>query len=90
MALALRPTSLSDDPDRQDWSIYEDGAEIGRLYEDLYIADAQLRWFWSIALMGPARHLCQTSGRAPTLEIAKADFRRALARFKAANDSPFE
>jgi hypothetical protein len=35
MPLTLRPTRLSSDPDRQDWSIHEDGIEIGRLYEDL-------------------------------------------------------
>jgi len=49
--------------------------------------DSEGRWYWSIALMGPARSRCQTEGRAPTLEAAKAEFRKALARFKAANDS---
>jgi hypothetical protein len=68
MALTLRPTGLSPDPDRQDWSVHEDGAEIGRLYEDLNISDPDGRWYWCIALMGPARSRCQTEGRAPTLE----------------------
>jgi hypothetical protein len=87
--LTLRPTGLSDPP-RNDWSIYEDGAETGRLYEDLQTTDSDGRWYWSIILMGPARHRCQCEGRAPTLDAAKADFRKALARFKTANDSPSE
>jgi hypothetical protein len=33
MPLTLRPTGLSRDPNAKDWSIHEDGAEIGRLYE---------------------------------------------------------
>jgi hypothetical protein len=32
MLLGLRPTRLSRDRDRDDWSIHEDGIEIGRLY----------------------------------------------------------
>jgi hypothetical protein len=34
MPLTLRPTGLSGNPHRNDWSIHEDGVEIGRLYED--------------------------------------------------------
>jgi hypothetical protein len=37
MPLTLRPTGLSGDPNRNDWSVYEDGAEIGRLYEDRHL-----------------------------------------------------
>jgi hypothetical protein len=47
-------TRLSRDPDANDWSIHEDGQEIGRLYEDR-TARAELTWFWSITVMGPAR-----------------------------------
>jgi len=85
MSLTLRPTDLSDNPDRQDWSIYEDGVEIGRLYEDLQATDPHNRWYWSITLMGTARSLCQCEGRAPTLDSGKAGFRSALQSFKAAN-----
>ena len=85
MLLTLRPTGLSSDPNRQDWSILEDGAEIGRLYEDLQNTFAENRWYWCIQVMGPARFRCQCEGRAPTLELAKAGFRAALQRFKAAN-----
>jgi len=35
MPLALRSTGLSRDPNANDWSIYEDGVQIGRLYADL-------------------------------------------------------
>jgi hypothetical protein len=31
MPLTLRPTHLSRDPEANDWSIHEDGEEIGRL-----------------------------------------------------------
>ena len=85
MLLTMRSTGLSSDPNRQDWSIHEDGAEIGRLYEDLQARDPENRWYWSITLMGPARARCQCEGREPMLERAKAGFRRALERFKAAN-----
>jgi len=87
MVLTLRPTGLSSDPNRQDWSIHENGNEVGRLYEDLQSTDPENRWYWSITLMGPARSSCQCEGRAPTLEHAEASFRNALERFKAANKS---
>jgi hypothetical protein len=41
----LRPTHLSRDPDRNDWSIHEDGNEIGRLYEDPTATRPELTWF---------------------------------------------
>jgi hypothetical protein len=68
MPLTLRPTRLSRDPDAKDWSIHEDGHEIA--------------WFWSITVMGPARHKVRTDGRAPTLEEAKAQFAAAWEAFK--------
>ena len=37
--------SLSRDPDRNDWSIHEDGQEIGRLYEDLTASRPEIAWF---------------------------------------------
>jgi hypothetical protein len=33
-------------PDANDWSIYEDGVEIGRLYEDQQASRPENRWFW--------------------------------------------
>jgi hypothetical protein len=87
MPLALRPTDLSGNPDANDWSVHEDGVEIGRFYEDLQATRSENRWFWSITVMGPARFRVRTDSRAPTLEQAKADFQAAWAAFKAANAS---
>jgi hypothetical protein len=88
MPLTLRPTGLSGNPDRNDWSIYEDGVEIGRLYEDLQASRPEIRCFWSITVMGPARFRVRTGNRAATLEQAKADFQAAWDAFKAANATP--
>ena len=85
--LTLRRTNLSRDPDAQDWTIHEDGEDIGRLYEDQNASRPELRWFWSITVLGPARHRMRTDGRAPTLEQAKAEFNAAWDRFKVANMS---
>jgi hypothetical protein len=83
MPLTLRPTGLSRDLAANDWSIHDDGEEIGRLYEDLTPTRPELTWFWSIIVMGPARQRVRTDGRAPTLEEAKADFQAAWHAFKA-------
>jgi hypothetical protein len=85
MPLTLRPTRLSRDPDDQDSTVHDDGAEIGRLYEDLQTNRPENRWFWSITVMGPARGHMRASARAATLERAKADFQAAWEAFKAAN-----
>jgi hypothetical protein len=84
MPLTLRPTGLSRDPDRNDWSVHEDGQEIGRLYEDLTATRPENAWFWSIIVMGPVRHKVRTDGRAPTFEQAKADFVGAWEAFRRA------
>jgi hypothetical protein len=44
MTLTLRPTHLSRDPDRNDWSVHDDGQDIGRQCEDLTATRAELRW----------------------------------------------
>ena len=72
--LSLRPTRLSRDPDRQDWTVHEDGVEIGRLYEDVNATRPENQWFWAIQVMGPARDLVRTDGRAATLKKANAQF----------------
>jgi hypothetical protein len=87
MPLTLRPTGLSSNPDRNDWTIHEDGVEIGRLFEDLQASRPEIRWFWSITVMGPARFRVRTGNRAATLEQAKADFQTAWTAFKAANET---
>jgi hypothetical protein len=62
-------------PDANDRTISRTEEEIGRLYEDDTASRPENRWFWSITVMGPARHQVRTDGRAPALEQAKADFR---------------
>ena len=69
-----RPTGLASpaQADRQDWTLYEDGRPIGRIYEDASASTPpELRWFWSIIevirVPGGVMH-----GHAPTLDEAKA------------------
>ena len=57
MPLTLRPTGLSADPDRKDWTVHADGYrnEIGRIYENQAAADEDVRWFWAIQVVGAHR-----------------------------------
>jgi len=75
VALTLRRTGLSS-PAYRDWLDYvivEDGRNVGRLYEDRH-SRPEYRWFWSITVyVNPARGIV-TSGRASTIEEAKAQF----------------
>ena len=41
MVLLLRPTGLSDDPERKDWSVDDDGAVVGRICENLAVANPE-------------------------------------------------
>ena len=45
-----------------------------RLYENWTASRPEIAWFWSIIVMGPARHKVNADGRAPTLEEAKTQF----------------
>jgi hypothetical protein len=47
---------------RNDWSIHEDGQEIGRLYEDPIATRPELAWFWSIIVMGATDGRVATQG----------------------------
>jgi hypothetical protein len=53
--------------------IVEDGRDVGRLYEDRH-SKPELRWFWSITVYVNPKLGIITSGRAPTIEEAKAQF----------------
>ena len=53
--------------------IVENGQDVGRLYEDRH-AKAELRWFWSITVYVYPMLVITTSGRAPSLDEAKAQF----------------
>ncbi len=77
MQLILRRTGLSRPVyrDRLDYTVIEDGREIGRMYEDWHAHD-DLRWFWSITkiIQMPSGQSFVSSARAATLEMAKGQF----------------
>ena len=79
MALFLRPTKLASTAYARlrDWAIVEDGRTVGRIVEDGSASTPpDRRWSWSIVIFVSDRTGVVTSGRAPTLSEAKADFRR--------------
>jgi hypothetical protein len=80
MPLIMRPTGLGSgiDKDRQDYTVYTGGWDIGRIYEVRGGPD-DLRWFWSFTLHGPMTR----SDRAATLEEAKAQFQKSWDEWKA-------
>jgi hypothetical protein len=53
--------------------IVEDGRDVGRVYEDRH-SPPELRWFWSITVYVNPKLGIKTSGRAASLEEAKAQF----------------
>jgi hypothetical protein len=81
--LTLRPTGLRNSAafaDLADFAVYEDGEPIGRIYEQHAPAFPDQAWFWSItAYVDPALGSV-TSGRAASLDDAKAAFLANSAR----------
>ena len=74
MQLSLRHTGLAPDTaNRKDYVIIDAGREIGRLYEDRSTLP-ELRWYWSIIVIGAHQAGIRTNGRAATIEEAKAQF----------------
>jgi hypothetical protein len=72
----------------QDWTVHEDGQDesIGRIMEGRESSSRpEYAWSWSITSMmyWEGRATVTTSGNAPTLEQAKADFRSNWKRLKA-------
>jgi len=91
MPLTLRPTGLqvaAAFAHLRDWSVYEDGQEIGRLREEHAPARLELAWYWSITASGPGPWPRAHRSHAATLEEAKADFRTHWEAFKAIDRSP--
>jgi hypothetical protein len=80
MALTMRPTGLGSgiDKDRQDYTVYTGGWDIGRIYE-VRGGPEHLRWFWSFTLNGPMTR----SDRAASSEEAKAQFQKSWDAWKA-------
>ncbi len=71
--LTLRPSGLSS-PAFGDWLDYvvvDDGRDVGRIYGDRHTLP-ELRWFWSITVYVNPKLGILTSGRAPSIEEAKA------------------
>ena len=87
--LTLRPTGLSS-PAYRDWLDYvivEDGRDVGRLYEDRH-SKPELRWFWSITVYVNPMLGITTSGRAASIEDAKAQFLANWQRCRANSTPP--
>jgi hypothetical protein len=81
MQLSLRHTGLAPpELDRKDYVVTDDGREVGRLYEDQY-TPPDMRWYWSILVIGAHQAGIKTSGHAATLEQAKADFQANYKRW---------
>jgi hypothetical protein len=88
MPLTLRPTGLSS-PAYADWldyTIYEDGRAIGRMYEDKQSLP-ELRWFWSITVYVDPKFGIKTNSRTATVEEAKAQFRASWEKCRSAGVS---
>ena len=88
MPLTLRPTGLSS-PAYRDWLDYvivADGRAVGRIYEDRHSLP-DLRWFCSITVDVDPKQGIITSGRAASLEEAKAQFLSNWQRCRA-NSTP--
>ena len=75
MSLSMRNTGLSSlaYADSFDCVINEGGRVVGRIYEDRH-ALPELHWYWSLTNLGACHAGIPTSGRAPTLDEAKAQF----------------
>jgi hypothetical protein len=83
MPLTLRPTGLSRDPNRLDWNVFDGGPEpVGRIYEDEAAPTEDARWFWAVQITG-AHEAGTMTGRAPTVDEAKAAFQAAYEAWQA-------
>ena len=83
--LTMRPTGGHSPvyADRQDWTIFDDGEPVGRIYEDASTSTlADLRWFWSITVYVHPRAGIVTSGKVATLDAAKAQFEASWRRWQ--------
>jgi hypothetical protein len=77
MRLSLRHTGLAPpDPNRRDYVVIDDGREVGRLHENPY-DPPELRWFWSIIVIGAHQAGIRTNGRAATPSADRTSGRAA-------------
>ena len=77
MLLTIRPTGGHSPvyADRQDWTVLDERQPVGRIYEDTSASTDQ-RWTWSITVYVWPDAGIATSGKAATLDQAKAEFQR--------------
>jgi hypothetical protein len=71
MLLTMRPTGGHSPvyADRQDWTIFDDGKAVGRIYENAGAStSADMRWFWAITVYVWPDAGVVTRGKAPTLD----------------------
>jgi hypothetical protein len=82
--LTLRPTGLSSPAYHHlvDYIVIQDDRAVGRIYEDRQTLP-DLRWFWSITVYVDPKLGITTSGRAASLDEAKAQFLSNWQRFRA-------
>ena len=78
--LTLRPAWPR--PNTNDWSVFDDGEMVGRIYEDRAAHLPEGRWFWALNEAAGDAHRAgvRTSGRAATLGGAKASVPRLARR----------
>jgi hypothetical protein len=65
MTLTLRRTDLGTVPayaHLADWTVFEDGEPVGRIYEQHAPARPEFAWFWSCTMMSPNRSWVKTEG----------------------------
>src|SRR5262249_45824795 len=71
--LTLRPTNLETSPvyaHLKDYTVFEDGVEIGRMYEQRPGATPDALWLWSITVIVPGPRRGKRAGRAANLGAA--------------------
>ena len=88
MALTSAPPELETSPvyaHLKDYTVFENGTEIGRMYEQRPGAPPDALWVWSITVIVPGPRRGKTDGRAVSFEEAKAQFAACWEAFKAAD-----
>ena len=69
----------------KDYTVFQDGVEIGRMYEQRPGAPPDALWLWSITVIIPGPRRGKKDGRAVSFEDAKAQFAAAWETFKVAD-----
>ena len=68
---------MSRDPNAKDWNVFDGGTQpVGRIYEDKTAPTEDARWLWAVQITGAHEAGIEMTGRAPTLDEAKAVFKK--------------